>query len=80
MRALLVTCGVSNFSHINRSANGAADAVAKNVTRSEGRSLSLGVGPPWLMDVINDDRPVTSSGRREQSGGSLNSAEASHAL
>ena len=52
---------VRSLSHVPRSGNGVAHAIASRVARLEGRHVWLGVGPAWLMDVISDDRPVTAS-------------------
>ncbi|KAL6214747.1 hypothetical protein ACLB2K_014179 [Fragaria x ananassa] len=80
VRALLVAVGSPKFSHVSRTANGAADVVAKYVARLNGRLVWLGVGPDWLMDVIVSDRPVTVSGSREMSGETSSSTDNSHVL
>ncbi|KAL6134537.1 hypothetical protein ACLB2K_066768 [Fragaria x ananassa] len=80
VRVLLVAVGSPKLSHVSRTANGAADVVAKYVARLNGRLVWLGVGPDWLMDVIVSDRPVTVSGSREMSGESSSSTDNFHVL
>ncbi|KAL6140013.1 hypothetical protein ACLB2K_058314 [Fragaria x ananassa] len=80
VRVLLVAVDSPKLSHVSRTANGAADVVAKYVARLNGRLVWLGVGPDWLMDVIVSDGPVTVSGSREMSGETSSSTDNSHVL
>ena len=68
VRVLLVAVDSPKLSHVSRTANGAADVVAKYVARLNGRLVWLGVGPDWLMDVINGDKHVIVSGSRDEYG------------
>jgi hypothetical protein len=55
MRLLQVSCII----HAPTEANTAAHAIANFVARAEGRFQWFEVGPPWLMQIIDCDRPVT---------------------
>ncbi|KAL6192948.1 hypothetical protein ACLB2K_034033 [Fragaria x ananassa] len=80
VRVLLVAVGSPKLSHVSRTANGAADVVAKYVARLNGGLVWLGVGPDWLMDVIISDKPVIVYGSREMSGKTSSSTVNSHVL
>ncbi|PRQ37083.1 putative ribonuclease H-like domain, reverse transcriptase zinc-binding domain-containing protein [Rosa chinensis] len=80
IRMLLGALEIQGIHHVVRVANMAAHEVAGFVARGNGRYSWLGVGPSWLMDVIDNDGPITSSVRREESGEFLSTTGHSRSL
>ena len=59
---------------VPRDANKAAHSVAHYVAHNGGRFSWLGVGPSWLMQIINDEFPMTDSSSRNVCSGLASTA------
>ncbi|XP_062020732.1 uncharacterized protein LOC133737131 [Rosa rugosa] len=80
IRMLMGALEIQGIHHVVRVANKAAYEVAGFVARGNGRYSWLEVGPTWLMDVIDNDGPITSLVSREESGEFLSTTGYSSSL